>query len=83
MKGSTRPDGKPSYAPDGVLSADWRLVRSCPVGGRVKAWGCWWESAELAPFIGKWVWVVAGEYWVVWISVFEERWDKPICEIIG
>ena len=81
MRGSARPQGQASYAPDGVLSADWRLVRPCKTGGRVKGWGEWWESEKLTPFIGEWVWVVAGEYWVVWISVYKDPWDGLICEI--
>lgn len=72
---------KPSYAPDGVLSADYRLVRPCLLGGRVKAWGTWWESSLLQPHVGEWVWVVAGEYWVVWITVYRYPWRDAICDI--
>jgi hypothetical protein len=74
---------KAEYAPDGVLAGDWRLVRACPSGGRVKGWGRWWESPALVPHIGQWVWVQAGEYWVVWISVYSEAYSPEnfICEI--
>lgn len=74
---------KAEYAPDGVLAGDWRLVRACPAGGRVKGWGSWWESSDLRPYIGRWVWVQAGEYWVVWISVYSEAHiaEAFICDI--
>ena len=84
VKADRKPNNpKPSYAPDGVLSADWRLVRPCPEGGRVKAWGTWWASPALAPFVGEWVFVEAGEYWVTWIRVFSWPFkaDCHICDI--
>lgn len=75
----SRPDRpKASYAPDGVLAADWRLVRP---GGRVKCFGTWWQSEKLLPYVGKWVWVQAGEYWIVWVSVFQEAFSGWICNI--
>ena len=78
---SSKPPGKASYAPDGVLAGDWRRVRKCPSGGRVKAWGCWWESPALAPYVDNWVWVQAGEYWVVWIWVRDSESGDVICRI--
>lgn len=64
---------KPAYGGDGVLASDYRKVRrgKAPGTGRVKAWGQWWEGSALLPYVGAWVWVRAGEYWVVWIQVFE------------
>jgi hypothetical protein len=74
---------RPEYAPDGILAGDYRLVRKSGRSARLKCFGDWWESDKLIPFIGKWVWVDAGGYWIVSIRVYSKAYtpENFICEI--
>lgn len=74
--------GTAEYAPDGVISADWRLVRKTENGGRVKIYGAWWEHPKLAQFVGRRVWVSVGDYWGTEVHVFSHRGPRWwICKI--
>ena len=60
---------KATYAPDGMVSGDWRKVRP---GGRVKFLG-WWQSDKLKEYVGKWVWCEVNEYWHTATEVYHDR----------
>lgn len=53
--------------PDGVMDYGWRLVRK---GGRVKAYGDYWQDDKLIPFVGQHVVVDSTHYWCTAIRVY-------------
>lgn len=65
-------------APDGMLSAGWRLVRS---DGVVHFANNRWQHEKLKAFVGKRVWVVANDYWYGEVLVYVVRWELFICQI--
>ena len=70
---------KPLHAPDGVLAEDWRLVRPSAIGGRVKCFGSWWDSPKLKDYVGRWVWVEAGQYWITWVIIRKTAFGEVVC----